>query len=742
MARRLSSVALWAALAACATAGARPPVARIEPVVDHYYGTDVVDPYRWMETPGSPELLAWMRGQDAYTRSVLSRLPTRQALFARIHELGSAGEVVREVQRGGERVFALRRGTGANSYKLVVRDRPDGKERVLIDPDAMDARGTHYAIDWYQASPDGARVAYGISPGGSEQSVLHVLDAASGKDLGESIDRTQVAHPAWLPDGTGFFYTRLQKLAPGAGPLDHYLLPKSYLHRLGTDAEKDPPLLGKGVVPDLQLSESDVPYLWVQPGSRWAIAVIERGARPESSFYATPIGQAMKPGAQWALVGELDQGIADVVLSGDDLYLLSHRDAPRSRVLRVSLGETDAAHAEVIVPEGRGVLQQILAASDALYLIELDGGLNRLRRIPYGGKPEAIALPFEGSIRGASTAPDLPGIWLRAESWTRAPVWLRLAGSGPFADAGLVAPSRIDTSAFTSLEVSVPSTDGAQVPLSIVLRKDAPRDGRRPTLMNAYGAYGASLTPGFVPSRLAWLERGGVLAIAHVRGGGEFGEEWHQAGRLDRKQHTIDDFLACARYLIAAGFTSAEKLAGEGGSAGGITIGNALVQAPELFAAALIRVGDTNTLRVEFATDGPANAAEYGSVKTEPGFRALLAVDAFHHVRDGTRYPAVMLTSGANDPRVGVYQPAKMAARLQAASSSGKPVLLRVDFDAGHGVGSSRAQSEQQLADEFAFLLWQMGELAVKSQDVVHGEAAHRSMAYSRTGGSRGGPAR
>ena len=186
MARRLSSVALGAALAACATAGARPPVARIEPVVDRYYGTEVVDPYRWMETPGSPELLAWMRGQDAYTRSVLSRLPTRQALFARIHELGSAGEVVREVQRGGERVFALRRGTGANAYQLVVRDRPDGKERVLIDPDAMDARGTHYAIDWYQASPDGARVAYGISPGGSEQSVLHVLDAASGKDLGES----------------------------------------------------------------------------------------------------------------------------------------------------------------------------------------------------------------------------------------------------------------------------------------------------------------------------------------------------------------------------------------------------------------------------------------------------------------------------------------------------------------------------------------------------------------------------
>jgi prolyl oligopeptidase len=267
----------------------------------------------------------------------------------------------------------------------------------------------------------------------------------------------------------------------------------------------------------------------------------------------------------------------------------------------------------------------------------------------------------------------------------------------------------VDFSAITSEEVKAKSADGTMVPLSIIHRKDMRMDGSNPTWLEGYGSYGITLDPGFRPTWLAFLERGGVFAVAHVRGGGEYGEDWHNAGRQLTKQHTIDDFIACAEYLIEHKYTSPQKLAGEGTSAGGITIGGAITQRPDLFAAALDRVGDSDSLRSELMESGPANIPEFGTVKEPDGFKGLYAMDAYQHVKPNTPYPAVLLTTGVNDPRVAPWQAAKMTARLQASTSSGKPILLRVDYDAGHGLGSTKSQRDSELADEVAFLFWQFG---------------------------------
>jgi prolyl oligopeptidase len=321
-----------------------------------------------------------------------------------------------------------------------------------------------------------------------------------------------------------------------------------------------------------------------------------------------------------------------------------------------------------------------------------------------------VKLPFYGAIQSLVTNPRESGAWLELTSWTKSPLWYSLdAKTDKLTDTALAPPSPVDYSQIESEEVKAKSADGTMVPLSIIHKRGLVLDGSHPTWLTGYGAYGINYDPYFDPTILVFLERGGVRAFAHVRGGGEYGEDWHQGGQKLTKQHTIDDFLAGGEYLIEHKYTSAAHLAGEGTSAGGITIGGAITQRPELFGAALIRVGDSDSLRSETMASGPANIPEFGTVTEADGFKALFAMDAYQHVKPNTPYPAVLLTTGVNDPRVAPWQAAKMTARLQASTSSGKPVLLRVDYDAGHGIGSTKSQRDIELADEVAFLFWQLG---------------------------------
>jgi prolyl oligopeptidase len=703
-----------------------PPVAPVRDVTETYFGTSVTDPYRWLEKTSDPDVVAWMKAQNDYTRAVLAKIPGRDKLADRIKALDNAGVTVTALQVWGGHYFYLKAEPGSDNRKLYVRDTMSAPERLLVDPEKLTtADGKHFSIDYFQPSLDGSNVVYGISPGGSENSVLHIMVTATGTALPDVIDRAQFASPAWLPDGKTFFYTRQQKLGPDSPPTAIYQKLKVYRHTLGANADDEPAVFGYQVNPNVKVGEDDFPILQFSPAApKYVVAGVIHGVKREFDGYVTAFHEDLGTSTAWTRIVDAKDEVTGQDVHGDNIYLLSHKDASKFKVLRTSLAKPDMLHAEVVVPPSGVVIVGLSAAADGVYLQDLDGGLGRLRRLPYsGGATANVSLPFEGAVASLVTNPTDPGAWLEMTSWTKSPAWFVYdAKSGNMSDTGILPPSPVDFSQIESEEVKAPSADGTMIPLSIIHKKGLALDGSNPTWLEAYGAYGITIDPAFRPTWLAWLERGGVFAVSHARGGGEYGEDWHMGGKLLTKQHTIDDMIAGAKYLIDHKYTSPGKLAGEGTSAGGITIGGAVTQHPEMFAAALIRVGDSDALRSETMASGPANIPEFGTVKEADGFKALYAMDAYQHVKNGTPYPAVLLTTGVNDPRVASWQAAKMTARLQAATSSGKPVLLRVDYDAGHGLGSTKSQRDVELADEQSFLLWQFGAAEFQPAEQAKGK--------------------
>jgi prolyl oligopeptidase len=714
MRRRIGfALALLLLIPAVATAQSQLPNTPVRAVIDDYFGTKVVDPYRWMENTSDPEVIAWMKAQNDYTRAVLARIPGHDELLARIKSLDNAGNTVSGLQVWGGHYFYYKTEPGSDNRKLFVRDTLSSPERLLVDPEKMTtADGKHYSIDYFQPSLDGVYVAYGISLGGSEESVLHVLQSATGTLLPDSIDRAQFASPSWLPDDKSFFYTRAQKLAADAPPTAKYQKLKVYRHTLGGDPDSEPLVFGFGANPAVNVDENDFTIATFSPGApEFVLGLVIHGVKREIDIYAIPFDA--NPGAKtvWKKVVDQTDEVTGFDVHAGEIYLLSHKNASRFKVLRTSLSSPDLAHAAVAVPASEVVITAISAAGDALYVQDLDGGIGRLRRLPYGnGSIQPVNLPFYGAIQSLVTNPTQAGAWMELVSWTKSPLWYSLdAKTDKLTDTALVPPSPVDYSQIESEEVKAKSADGTMVPLSIIHKRGLALDGSHPTWLTGYGAYGINYDPYFDPTILVFLERGGIHAIAHVRGGGEYGEDWHLAGQKLTKQHTIDDFIAGGEYLIEHKYTSAAHLAGEGTSAGGITIGGAITQRPEMFGAALIRVGDSDSLRSETMASGPANIPEFGTVTEPDGFKALFAMDAYQHVKPNTPYPAVLLTTGVNDPRVAPWQAAKMTARLQASTSSGKPILLRVEYDAGHGIGSTKSQRDAEFADDVAFLFWQLG---------------------------------
>jgi prolyl oligopeptidase len=709
---------------AVASAQSQLPNTPVRAVIDDYFGTKVVDPYRWLENTSDPEVIAWMKAQNDYTRAVLARIPGRDELLARIKSLDNAGNVVSALQVWGGHYFYYKTEPGSDNRKLFTRDTLSSPERLLVDTEKMTtADGKHYSIDYFQPSVDGAYVAYGISLGGSEESVLHVLQSATGKVLPDSIDRAEFASPSWLPDGKSFFYTRAQKLATDAPPTAKYQKLKVYRHTLGSDPDSEPLVFGFGANPSVSVDENDFTVVAFSPGAPdFLLGLVIHGVKREVDIYSVPFDA--NPGARtvWKKVADQTDEVTGFDVHASEIYLLSHKNASRFKVLRTSLGAPDLPHAAVAVPASEVVVTGISAAGDSLYVQDLDGGIGRLRRLPYSnGSIQPVNLPFYGAIQALVTNPSEPGAWLELVSWTKSPLWYSLdAKTDKLTDTALVPASPVDYSQIESEEVKAKSADGTMVPLSIIHKRGLLLDGSHPTWLTGYGAYGINYDPYFDPTILVFLERGGVRAFAHVRGGGEYGEDWHQAGQKLTKQHTIDDFIAGGEYLIEHKYTSAAHLAGEGTSAGGITIGGAITQRPEMFGAALIRVGDSDSLRSETMASGPANIPEFGTVTEADGFKALFAMDAYQHVKPNTPYPAVLLTTGVNDPRVAPWQAAKMTARLQASTSSGKPVLLRVDYDAGHGMGSTKSQRDIELADQVAFLFWQLGVTGYAPSPAAH----------------------
>jgi len=689
-----------------------PPVAPVRDVVDDYFGTKITDPYRWMEDMKSPEFQTWIKAQNDYTRSVIDSIPGRQKLLSSIAEYDNGRTAVIDLQKYGGRYFYRKIDPDQDNYKLYMRDAKTGEERLLVDPARFKSanESVHYALDYIAASLDGKYVAYGVSRGGSEDSVLRVFDVDANRDLPEAIDRCQYPSASWRADNRSFFYNRLQKTGPGDPPTAKYLDSKAWLHTIGENPDKDVLVLDRRTAPGIALAESDFPLVAYSPASPWLIALAIHGVQREFPVYVARASDFAGAKTQWKKIADDADDVTGIDVHGNDLFLLTHHEASRFKVIRVDMEHPDLTTAPTIVPPGEAVLVRAQVAKDGLYVQELNGGIGKLFRVGFdGGKREPVQLPFDGSIGELFVDPREPGAIIQSESWVRPSTYLQVADRGT-TDLQLIPTPKFDYSQLESIEVKAPAPDGTLIPLSIVYKRGMVKDGARPTLLEGYGAYGITLDPAFAPRFIPWLERGGIWAIAHVRGGGEYGEDWHNAGRKLTKHNTIGDMIACAEYLVKEKYTSPAHLVAQGGSAGGITVGGVLTQRPDLFAAILDDVGVSNALRSETSPNGPPNIPEFGTVKTEEGFKGLYAMDAYVHVKDGTPYPAVMLTTGVNDPRVDSWEAAKMTARLQAATSSGKPILLRVDFDAGHGFGSGRAQRDAMVADEQSFALWQFGD--------------------------------
>ncbi len=540
-----------------------------------------------------------------------------------------------------------------------------------------------------------------------------MIDVATGKPVIEPIDRIRYAGTAWLDDGRGFFYSRLvegyEKLPQGERFRDR----TRHFRSLADGSDR--PILSPSRNPELKLPDYASAYVYQVPGTDVAAALVFHGVERNRQFFLADLASALRGEAKWRKVVDLPDQVSSVAYANGWLYLRTSKGAPRHQLLRMPLAAPDIARAETVIGPGAAVLVGIAGARDGLYVTQRSGPtltLSRVAPAPAGATPrvEAIALPFAGNVAIDSTSTRLDGAVIELGGWAHATKpWLydgKTLAQLPFVKPGAFdAPTGIE-----AREVMVKSHDGVEVPMSIVMRKGTRLDGRNPTIVYGYGAYGTTEDPFFNPRILAWLERGGVYAFVHVRGGGIFGDEWHQAGRKATKPNTWRDAIAATEWLIAQRYTSPDRVGIFGGSAGGILVGRAITERPDLFAAAVPAVGTMDTLRFETSANGAANIPEFGTIKKEDEFRALLAMSSYHHLKDGVKYPAVMLVHGVNDIRVDVWQSSKFAARLAAANPGGRPVLLRLDYESGHGQGSTRAQLQERSADIYSFMLWQFGE--------------------------------
>jgi prolyl oligopeptidase len=720
MRRFIFCLLLACPVAAFTQAPLTPPVAPIKPVTDTYFGTAVVDPYRWMET-STDELLAYMKAENAVTQEALKPFAAQNAqILSELTKLAETVAVVDSPNRILDQYFYLELPTDKSDFRLMTRAVAGGPSQLLLDPTTLAEGGKHAAIDYFVPSPNGKYVIVGVSLGGSENSVLHVIEVATGRLMGEAITRAQEAEPSWADDSQGFYFTRMQAMAPGAPASTKYDNERIYFHRLGDSEERDQPVFGPDTTADPALPKNGNIFAMVVPGTGLLLAAQVSGVVETPAVWLRSSDSGA--GAQkWKQIVKHEDGMMDVAFHGTNAFIRTKAGAngaiTNGRIVSFDLASETFANARVLLPDSDVVLNAradngIAAADDALYVYGFRNGLGVVTIIPYDdpAKHIELKLPISGTITGVDADLRRPGIILGMAGWTTPRlIYAYSPDAHSFSDTGLQPPNPIDMSSIRAVEVEAKSADGAMVPLSILYRKDLALHGSNPTLLEAYGAYGYSNSPFFASRLLPWLDRGGIFAVAHVRGGGERGEAWHLAGMKTTKQHTIDDFVGSARYLIDQKYTSPAHLGIEGTSAGGIAVGGFLTQHPELVGAVLYRVGITDILRSEQRATGAENAFEYGSVKIEPEFRAMYAISPYAHVQDGAKYPSVMLETGANDPRVTSWMLTKMTARLQAANASSNPILLRVDFDAGHGIGSNRTQALKLQADEYTFLGWRLG---------------------------------
>src|SRR5712675_1725900 len=686
-----------------ATLAENAPDTPKKPVATEYHGVTVEDPYQWLESDEDSQVEAWSDAQNHQTRKNLDSFPDRAAIEKQLQEwyAKTSPSYSSLVSRPGI-LFAMKFQPPKQQPLLVTLASADDlkSEKVVLDPNVLDTKGTT-AIDWFVPSSDGKYVTMSLSKGGSEDGTLHFYETATGKALPDTIAHVQYptagGSAAWNADGTGVFYTRFPR--KGERPdVDLNFYQQIYFHKVGTPDTEDKYSIGKDFprIAEINLAASR--------DGKYILATVANGDGGDFAHYL------LGPDGTWKQITQFSDQIKLARLGRDNaLYLLSRAGAPRGKILRLPLDVPELKNAAEIVASGEVVIEQIVPSTDALYVADLLGGPSQIRRFDLNGKNEmVIPIPQISAVQEMLALED-GSLLFRDVSYTEPAAWFHCANEKT--EPAKTALRSTSPVSFSDLEVTrefATSKDGTKIPLNIIFRKGMKRDGQNPTLLYGYGGYGISLSPNFEFTRRLWFDRGGVYVVANIRGGSEFGEKWHKAGNLTKKQNVFDDFAAAAQYLINEKWTRPERLAILGGSNGGLLMGAMITQHPDLVRAVVSAVGIYDMLRVELAPNGAFNVTEFGTVKDPEQFKALYAYSPYHRVADGTNFPSILFMTGANDGRVAPYHSRKMVARLDEANKSSDPILLRTSTSSGHGIGTALSERIKQLADEYSFLFAQL----------------------------------
>ena len=697
-----------------AAAPAAPPKAQPKPIVDIYHGTKVVDNYRWLEDGNSPETQKWVADEMAYTRALLDPLPGRNAIHKRLTELLSIGSITAPAIAGKHYFYTKREGM-QNQPVLYVRDGMNGPDRILVDANQLAADGT-VALDWFQPSDNGKYVAYGTSQSGSEMSTLYIVETKSGTILPDTIERTRAASIAWVHDNSGFYYTRYPK--KGDVPAGQEMYNRHvFFHDLGTDPETDDLIFGEGRDPE------DWPSVFLSNDGRWLLIHVSQGWTKSELFLMDTHGK--NPPSRLTTGKDFNYGAE--VFDGK-VYITTNEDAPRYRLFVTDAGNFDREAWKEIIPQSDAVLQNVSVYAGKLFVQYEQNATSQLKLFDLEGKKISdISLPSIGTVFGTGGKWNHDEAFFGFHSFTVPPsIYLldlkptTVKTPGLEANAAFIsaqwtkvdAPS-IDPSAYEVAQQWYKSKDGTRVPMFVVYKKGLEKNGRNPTLLTAYGGFNISLTPSFSRTAYLWMEHGGIFAVANLRGGAEFGEDWHRAGMLDKKQNVFDDMIAAAEHLISEKYTDKSHLAIQGGSNGGLLMGAMMTQRPDLFRAVVCQVPLLDMLRYQNFQIAKLWIPEYGTADNAGQFKWLYAYSPYQHVKAGVEYPAILFMTGDFDTRVDPMHAKKMAALMQAEAKNGssktRPILLRIESKAGHGAGKPVTKQIEEFTDVYSFLFSQLG---------------------------------
>lgn len=683
------------------SAPSTPPKAEKRPLEETIQGVKIVDNYRWLEDESSLETQKWVAEEMAYTRSVLDPLPGRDAIHKRLTELLSIG-TLSAPEVGGKYYFYTRREGMQNQPVLYVREGVDGKDRVLVDANQLAADGT-IALDWYEPSENGKYLAYGTSPSGSEMSTLHIIETKTGNALPDTIERTRAASIAWMPDNSGFYYTRYPKKGDVPEGQEVYNRHVFY-HELGSDPATDPLIFGEGRDPE------DWTNVSLDNDGRLLLITVEQGWTRTELFLMD-----LKKGTPPTRITTGKNFLYSGTVYNGRLYIVTNEDAPRYRVFAAEAGDYERDDWKEIIPQTDAVLQGAAVWGGKLFAQYEQNASSQLKIFDLNGTNlRDIALPAIGTVFASDGKWDRDEIFYGFQSFTFAPTVYRYdLKTGTTSQWAKVDAPSIEPAAYEVNQEWYHSKDGTRVPMFIVHKKGLKKDGRNPTVLMGYGGFNVSMTPAFSRTAYLWMEHGGVYAVANLRGGAEFGEDWHRAGMLGNKQNVFDDMIAAAEHLIAEKYTDKDHLAIQGGSNGGLLMGAMFTQRPDLFRAVVCQVPLLDMLRYQNFQIAKLWVPEYGSSDNPEQFKWLYAYSPYHHVKAGTEYPAILFMTADTDTRVDPMHAKKMAAEMQADAKNGasktRPILLRIESKAGHGAGKPVTKQIEEYTDVYSFLFWQLG---------------------------------